>query len=46
MAGKVLYDKPNITENVIPSANFDQGLYIIEVILEDNTKLIKKFVVQ
>jgi hypothetical protein len=46
MAGKVLYDKPNITENVIPSTNFDQGLYIIEVIMDDNTKLIKKFIVQ
>ncbi|MDZ7936665.1 MAG: sialate O-acetylesterase [Emticicia sp.] len=47
LAGKVLYDKPNTSENIIlPTIDFGQGLYIIEAVLEDNTKLIKKFVVQ
>ena len=47
LAGKVVYDKPNINENIIiPTNDFSLGLYIIEAILEDNTKLIKKFVVQ
>ncbi len=47
LAGKILYDKPNSSENILlPTVDFGQGLYIIEAILEDNTKLIKKFVVQ
>ncbi len=47
MAGKVLYDKPNLSEDItIPTHDLGQGLYIVEAILEDNTKLIKKFVVQ
>jgi hypothetical protein len=46
LVGKTLYDKPNISENImIPTNDFSHGLYIIEVILEDNTKLIKKFIV-
>lgn len=47
LTGKILYDKPNTSENImLPTIDFGQGLYIIEAILEDNTKLIKKFVVQ
>ncbi len=47
LAGKILYDKPNISQDImLPSIDLGQGLYIIEAILEDNTKLIKKFVVQ
>lgn len=47
LVGKILYDKPNLSENImLPTNDFSHGLYIIEVILEDNTKLIKKFVVQ
>jgi hypothetical protein len=47
LAGKVMYDKPNISANIILTTNdFGQGLYIIEATLEDNTKIIKKFVVQ
>jgi hypothetical protein len=46
LVGKTLYDKPNLSENImIPTNDFSHGLYIIEVILEDNTKLIKKFIV-
>ncbi|WP_394990508.1 sialate O-acetylesterase [Emticicia sp.] len=38
----------NSTQNqyVINTANLNLGIYIIETILEDNTKLIKKFVVE
>lgn len=47
LIGKILYDKPNISKDImLPTVDFSQGLYIIEAILEDNTKLIKKFVVQ
>lgn len=47
LVGKILYDKPNSSENILlPTVDFGQGMYIIEAILEDNTKLIKKFVVQ
>lgn len=47
LAGKVLYDKPNMSQNImLPTFDLGEGLYIIEAILEDNTKLIKKFVVQ
>ena len=46
-AGKIVYDKPNISDNImLPTTEFGYGLYIIEIILKDNTKLIKKFVVQ
>lgn len=46
-AGRIVYDKPNISDNImLPTTEFGHGLYIIEAILKDNTKLIKKFVVQ
>jgi len=45
--GKVMYDKPNVGQAItIQTDDFAEGQYIIEAILEDNTKLIKKFVVQ
>jgi len=47
LAGEVLYNKPNISQNIkLPTTDFTQGIYIIEVILEDSSKLIKKFVIQ
>jgi hypothetical protein len=47
LGGKVVYNKSNISQNIIlPTTDFAQGFYIVEVILEDSTKLIKKFVIQ
>nr|WP_299415224.1 sialate O-acetylesterase [uncultured Emticicia sp.] len=47
LAGEVLYNKPNISQNIkLPTTDFTEGIYIIEVILEDSSKLIKKFVIQ
>ncbi|GGD50073.1 hypothetical protein GCM10011514_12840 [Emticicia aquatilis] len=47
--GKLIYDKLNsgyVQTITIPTNDLAEGQYIIEAILEDNTKLIKKFVVQ
>ena len=47
LAGEVLYNKPNISQNIkLATTDFTEGIYIIEVILEDSSKLIKKFVIQ
>lgn len=47
MQGKIVYDESNTNNTVsIPTTNLVEGLYIIEALLKDNTKLIKKFVVQ
>lgn len=45
--GKTVYNKQNMdSEITIQTKDLAEGQYIIEAILEDNTKLIKKFVVQ
>ncbi len=45
--GKTVFNKQNLdSEITIQTKDLAEGQYIIEAILEDNTKLIKKFVVQ
>lgn len=45
--GRTVYNKQNLgSEITIQTKDLVEGQYIIEAILEDNTKLIKKFVVQ
>ncbi len=45
--GRTVYNKQNLdSEITIQTKDLAEGQYIIEAILEDNTKLIKKFVVQ
>lgn len=45
--GRTVYNKQNMGSDItIQTKDLVEGQYIIEAILEDNTKLIKKFVVQ